>query len=111
MGLIERKQQEIVGGDVVWVRYRDKIGSVRYKNFRGVCISSRTKGKLFAGALGVKNISNKSEQTLIIRNMIGGVGVEYGFHSLSPMIYECKKISDKKKRGGRVKRYDLRKAT
>jgi len=91
----EDKKKRIVGGDSVWVRYRDKIGSVRYKNFRGVCLSSRKKG---------------NESTIVVRNIIGGVGVEYGFHTGSRMIYDFKKVSEKRKRGGRVKRYDLRKA-
>jgi ribosomal protein L19 len=95
MASVGVKHKEIVGGDSVWVRYRDKIGSVRYKNFRGVCLSSRKKG---------------GESTIVVRNTIGGVGVEYGFHTSSKMIYDYKKISDKRKRGGRVKRYDLRKA-
>jgi ribosomal protein L19 len=104
MGLKDSKvNNRFVGGDTVWVRYRDKIGAMRYKNFRGVCLGSTTK--------------QGGEQTIVLRSVVGGVGVEYGFHTSSKMILECKKVSGlvrsggRLQRGGRVKRYDMRKAS
>ena len=83
----------IKGGDVVWMQYREKIGSNRFKNFTGVCISKTKRG---------------NDTILVLRNTIGGVGVEYGFHSLSPNIRDIKQVRAKTKRGGRAKRYNLR---
>ena len=55
--------------------------------------------------------TNHSGQTFyifVLRNLVGGIGVEYGFHSFSKNINEIKQVRCKRKRGGRVKRFDLR---
>lgn len=83
----------ICGGDILWVQYRDHIDSVRFKVYQGVCISV---------------VESDGGQVCTLRNIIGGVGVEYKFHSLSKNIRQIKKVRDKTGKGGRVKLYNLR---
>ena len=51
---------------------------------------------------------NKRDDVLVLRNIVGGVGVEFGFHRLSPNINDVKVVSRRLKRGGRVQRREPR---
>lgn len=81
------------GGDTVWIEYRDKAGNQRLKTLTGVCLSNSKKGL---------------DNTIVLRTAIGGVGVEYGFHTLSKNIKNIKLVRKNLRKNGRIKRYDLR---
>lgn len=89
------KDLNVHGGDVIWIQYRDHINSVRFKTFQGVCISIKQSNK---GGYG--------GQLCTLRTLVGGVGVDFCFHSLSKNIRQIKKVM-KSNRSGRVKLYTL----
>lgn len=86
---------DIRGGDVLWIQYRDHVNSVRYKTFQGTCIAVMKRGL---------------DTVFTLRTIIGGVGVEFRFHSLSKNIRQVKKVRTRAERGGRIKLYTLREA-
>ena len=83
------------GGDILWIQYRDQVNSVRYKTFQGTCVRVVRRGL---------------DTVFTLRTMLGGVGVEFRFHSLSKNIRQVKKVRTRAQRGGRAKLYSLREA-
>lgn len=76
------------GGDTVWVQYREHVKQLRYKNITGVCLRSMYK---------------KGDTVCVVRRDIGGIGVEYGFHTLSETVERVRRVRTRMKRGGRSK--------
>jgi ribosomal protein L19 len=92
---VPEKALKLRGGDTVWMEYRDYVDSQRFKTFTGICLGKSKKG---------------FDETVVLRSVVGGVGVEFGFHSLSKNLKKLNVVESATKRGGRIKRNDLRQA-